>query len=72
MKLLSKLIKIQIDITATHIHKHKTLNYSVYIYRMSNIIDFYLLVLQKGIYSLRMFLYIAWRCYCYFKIIISN
>lgn len=52
-------MKIQIDISLTPIHKHNTLNYSVYIYRMSNIIDFYLLVLQKGIYSLRMFLYIT-------------
>ena len=52
-------MKIQIDISLTHIHKYKTLNYSVYIYIMSNIINFYLLVLQKGIYSLRMFLYIA-------------
>lgn len=33
-------MKIQIDITTTHIHKHNTLHYSVYIYRMSNIIDF--------------------------------
>ncbi|AXY09378.1 hypothetical protein CN272_26485 [Bacillus anthracis] len=65
-------MKIQIGIRLTHIHKYKALNYSVYIYRMSNIIDFYLLVLQKGIYSLRMFLYIAWRCYCYFKITISK
>ncbi len=53
-------MKIQIDISLTHIHKYKTLSYSVYIYRMLNVIDFYLLVLQKGIYSLRMFLYIAW------------
>lgn len=52
-------MKIQNDISLTHIHKHKTLHYSVYIYIMSNIINFYLLVLQKGIYSLRMFLYIA-------------
>ncbi len=52
-------MKIQNDISLTHIHKHKILNYSVYIYIMSNIINFYLLVLQKGIYSLRMFLYIA-------------
>ena len=65
-------MKIQIDITTTHIHKHNTLHYSVYIYRMSNIIDFYLFMLQKGKYSLRMFLYIAWRCYCYFKITISK
>jgi len=65
-------MKIQIDISLTHIHKYKTLSYSVYIYRMLNVIDFYLLVLQKGIYSLRMFLYIAWRCYCYFKITISK
>ena len=40
-------MKIQIDITTTHIYKYNTLHYSVYIYRMSNIIDFYLLVLQK-------------------------
>ena len=40
-------MKIQIDITTTHIHKHNTLHYSVYIYRMSNIIDFYLFMLQK-------------------------
>ncbi|PDZ03756.1 hypothetical protein COE20_21615 [Bacillus cereus] len=65
-------MKIQIDISLTHIHKYKTLNDSVYIYRMLNVIDFYLLLLQKGIYSLRMFLYIARRCYCYFKIIISK
>lgn len=52
-------MKIQIDISLTHIHKHNTLNYNVYIYIMSNIIDFYLSVLQKGIYSLRMFLYIT-------------
>ncbi|PED55799.1 hypothetical protein CN324_26585 [Bacillus anthracis] len=65
-------MKIQIDITATHIYKHNTLHYSVYIYRMSNRIVFYLLVLQKRKYSLRMFLYIAWRCYCYFKIAISK
>ena len=37
----------QNDISLTHIHKHKTLHYSVYIYIMSNIINFYLLVLQK-------------------------
>jgi len=65
-------MKIQIDITLTPIHKYKTLHDSVYIYKMSNIIHFYLLLLQKGIYSLRMFLYIAWRCYYYFKIIISR
>jgi len=65
-------MKIQNDISLTHIHKHKTLHYSVYIYRMLNIIDFYLFVLQKGIYSLRMFLYIAQRCYCYIKITISK
>ncbi len=65
-------MKIKIDISLTHIHKHKTLNYSVYIYIMSNIINFYLLVLQKGIYSLRMFLYIAWRYHCYFEITISD
>lgn len=66
-------MKIQNDISLTHIHKHKhkILNYSVYIY-MSNIINFYLLVLQKGIYSLRMFLYIAQGCYSYSKKIISN
>ncbi|EAO51499.1 hypothetical protein RBTH_08927 [Bacillus thuringiensis serovar israelensis ATCC 35646] len=39
---------------------------------MSNIINFYLLVLQKGIYSLRMFLYIAQGYYYYSKITISN
>lgn len=33
-------MKIQIDITTTHIHKHNPLHFSVYIYRMSNIIDF--------------------------------
>ncbi|PFQ53201.1 hypothetical protein COK05_01580 [Bacillus cereus] len=65
-------MKIQIDISLTHIHKHKTLNYSVYIYIISNIINFYLFVLQKGKYSLRMFLYIAWKCYCYSKITITN
>lgn len=65
-------MKIQIDITATHIYKHNTLHYSVYIYRMSNRIIFYLFMLQKGIYSLRMFLYIAQRCYCYTKITISK
>ncbi|PFB73356.1 hypothetical protein CN286_29675 [Bacillus anthracis] len=65
-------MKIQIDIRLTHVHKYNLLNYSVYIYKMSNIIHFYLLLLQKGIYSLRMFLYIAWRCYCYFKITISR
>ncbi len=53
-------MKIQIDISVTHIQKYKTLHDSVYIYRMLNVIDFYLLLLQKGIYSLRMFLYIAW------------
>lgn len=52
-------MKIQIDISLIPIHKYKTLNDSVYIYRMLNVIDFYLLLLQKGIYSLRMFLYIA-------------
>ncbi|PGM91346.1 hypothetical protein CN958_18230 [Bacillus cereus] len=65
-------MKIQINITLAHIHKHKTLNYSAYTYIISNIIDFYLLVLQKGIYSLRMFLYIAWRYRYYFKITISD
>ncbi|OTW65701.1 hypothetical protein CN520_29820 [Bacillus cereus] len=65
-------MKIQNDISLTHIHKHKTLHYSVYIYIMSNIINFCLLVLQKGIYSLRMFLYIAQGCYSYSKKIISN
>lgn len=65
-------MKIQNDISLTNIHKHKTLHYSVYIYIMSNIINFYLLVLQKGIYSLRMFLYIAQGCYSYSKKIISN
>lgn len=33
-------MKIKIDITTTHIYKYNTLHYSVYIYRMSNIIDF--------------------------------
>ncbi|PFV82374.1 hypothetical protein COL05_11065 [Bacillus sp. AFS059628] len=65
-------MKIQIDIKLNHIHKYKLLNDSVYIYKMSNIIHFYLLLLQKGIYSLRMFLYIAWRRYYYFKITISE
>ena len=65
-------MKIQIDITTTHIYKYNTLHYSVYIYRMSNIIDFLSFGVAKGKYSLRMFLYIAWRCYCYFKITISK
>ncbi|PEC22297.1 hypothetical protein COM96_10995 [Bacillus cereus] len=51
---------------------HKILNYSVCPYLISNIIHFYLLLLQKGVYSLRMFLYIAWKGHYYFRIIMSN